>query len=502
MRKISLSQVKYGAILSYILIILNTVSGLLVTPYIVDKLGGSAYGVYKTMSSFTAALLVLDIGLGGTLLRYISRYRADKEEEKIPNFISMSLFQAGIISVVVIIATGIIYFFIDNIYGKGLTAAEIVKAKQLYVFLCAGIIAHIFENVFNGVITGFNKFMFGNGLKIIRVLIRILTIYVALHFIKDALVIVLLDLFLTIGMLCVEIVYINRVLNVKIKFSRWEHSVFKESFKYSMLIFITTIATQANGNLDNVIIGAVVNAGAVTVYSMGLMIFSMFEQLSTSISSVMLPTVTETLKNDDENLSATQKLILKAGRIQFALLGGALTGFIVLGKTFVNLWLGNGYEDVYIIVLILMLPSLLELCVNVCLSILRAQNRLVFRTMILLLTTVLNIIISLVGTYFWNYYAAAVGTAFSYFVGSVIIMNIYYYKIYKINMIKMYKNIFGKIWICLILSGIACFAATLLFENLLAKMLLGVAAFAVVYLGTLWAFGLNKEEKAQLRKTR
>ena len=320
MRKISLSQVKYGAILSYILIILNTVSGLLVTPYIVDKLGDSAYGVYKTMSSFTAALLVLDIGLGGTLLRYISRYRADKEEEKIPNFISMSLFQAGIISVVVIIATGIIYFFIDNIYGKGLTAAELVKAKQLYVFLCAGIIAHIFENVFNGVITGFNKFMFGNGLKIIRVLTRILTIYVALHFIKDALVIVLLDLFLTIGMLCVEIVYINRVLNVKIKFSRWEHSVFKESFKYSMLIFITTIASQANGNLDNVIIGAVVNAGAVTVYSMGLLIFSMFEQLSTSISSVMLPTVTETLKNDDENLSATQKLILKAGRIQFALL--------------------------------------------------------------------------------------------------------------------------------------------------------------------------------------
>ena len=71
-----------------------------------------------------------------------------------------------------------------------------------------------------------------------------------------------------------------------------------------MLIFITTIATQANGNLDNVIIGAVVNARAITVYSMGLLIFSMFEQLSTSISSVMLPTVTETLKNDDDNLSA------------------------------------------------------------------------------------------------------------------------------------------------------------------------------------------------------
>ena len=66
----------------------------------------------------------------------------------------------------------------------------------------------------------------------------------------------------------------------------------------------------------------------------------------------------------------------------------------------------------------------------------------------------------------------------------------------------MYKNIFGKIWICLILSGIACFAATLLVENLLAKMLLGVAAFAVVYLGTLWAFGLKKEEKAQLMKKR
>ena len=152
--------------------------------------------------------------------------------------------------------------------------------------------------------------------------------------------------------------YKRQALRVTIRFSHWEGSLFKESFRYTMLLFITTIAAQINGNLDNVVIGAIVGSAAVAVYSMGLLIFNMFEQLSVALSGVMLPTVTQTLKGDDEKYTATQKLIVRVGRIQFILLGAALSGFIVLGKPFIELWLGAGFEDVYIIVLILMVPSL------------------------------------------------------------------------------------------------------------------------------------------------
>ena len=43
-------QIKLGVILSYLLILLNTLFGLLVTPYVISCLGADEYGVYKTIS--------------------------------------------------------------------------------------------------------------------------------------------------------------------------------------------------------------------------------------------------------------------------------------------------------------------------------------------------------------------------------------------------------------------------------------------------------------------
>ena len=140
------NQVKWGAVLSYILIIINTLYGLFLTPYILGQLGEAEYGVYKTISSFTSALMVLDIGIGGTMMRYIARFRADNEDEKIPNYIAMSFIQAAIICGIVAVISGGLFFFLDTIYSNGLTSAELVRAKQLYIFLALGVIFHIFEN--------------------------------------------------------------------------------------------------------------------------------------------------------------------------------------------------------------------------------------------------------------------------------------------------------------------------------------------------------------------
>lgn len=493
------NQVKYGVVISYILMIVNALYGFFLTPYILGQIGNEAYGVYKTISAFTSSFMVLDLGLGGTMMRYIARFIADKKEEKIPNYIAMSFIQAGILSLVAAAVAAVFYTQLDTIYASGLTASELVKAKQLYIFLALGLVAHIFENVVNGVITGYNHFLLGNGIKLVRLIARILLVVLVLSVFQDSLALVLIDLFLTVLVIAVELVYIKLVLRVNVRFTDWDTCLFKESMKYTILMFITSVASQVNSNLDNVVVGAILGSSAVAVYSMALLIFAMFQQLSTAISGVMLPSVTNALVNDDERYSNTQALIVRAGRVQFMLLSAAFVGFVILGRTFIKLWLGDGYEDVYVIGLILMPASLLELCVNVCLSVLRAKNLLGFRTYVLLASTAVNAIITVAGTYFWGYYAAAVGTAASYLLGSVIVMNIYYNKKLGFNMLSIYKRIMSRIWLCLILSGAACWLVSGLFDSPMIKMTAGVAAFAVVYAVSLVAYGMSAEEKELLK---
>lgn len=487
-------QIKVGVAFSYILIILNTVYGLFITPYMIGQLGASEYGVYKTISSLSSSMMVLDLGIGSTVMRFVAKYRATKDEKRIPNFVAMSLIQAAILSGVIFIIGAVVFFLIKPMYSATFSLAELKKAQILFCILLLNMVLHVFENVINGVITGSNKFQFGNGIKILRLILRTVLIITLLAFCSNSIALVLIDLSMTIGTILAEMLYVIKILDIKPKYSHWDRALFFESGKYTMLMFLTSIAAQMNNNLDNVIIGAISGPELVTVYSMGLIIFGMYENLSTSVSGVMLPTVTNLLEEENSDVKI-QRLIVKVGRIQFLLLGAVVVGFACVGKDFIDAWLGAGYEDVYAITLILMVPSLFELCVNVCLSVLRARNKLVFRTCILFASTLLNAIVTVLAVKYWFYIGAAFGTAASFIIGSLIVMNLYYYKEMHLHMLKIYREITKGIWLCLAIAGGVLFLVSRRLSGGWGALIVNIIIFCIIYGAMLIAFGLSAEEK-------
>ena len=82
---------KQGVILSYILMIFEVLSTLLITPFIISTLGQAEYGVYKLSASITAYLLLLDLGVGNAIIRYISKYRANKDTKSERNFFGVAI---------------------------------------------------------------------------------------------------------------------------------------------------------------------------------------------------------------------------------------------------------------------------------------------------------------------------------------------------------------------------------------------------------------------------
>lgn len=57
-----MNQLKGGAALSYVSIVLNMMVGLMYTPYMLRMLGQSEYGLYSLAASIIAYLTVLDFG--------------------------------------------------------------------------------------------------------------------------------------------------------------------------------------------------------------------------------------------------------------------------------------------------------------------------------------------------------------------------------------------------------------------------------------------------------
>lgn len=497
MKKINYNQPKYGAILAYTLIAANAFYGLLITPYIIESIGLSEFGVYKAIGSLSASLIVLDLGIGSTVIRFIAKFNSEEKDEEIPKFLGMILKQSIVIILLLIVIGVLFYSSFDNIFSLGLTIREIARAKELYIFMILSLIFTILDNVVIGVVSGLNHFIYSNSSKLLRLVFRVILVYVLIGVFSNATLLVVINLGLSVLFLFADTIYMVTKLKIVPVFGKIDKSSFRDSLTYTFFMFLTAIAIQVNGNLDNVVIAMFMGSSFVAVYSMGLLVFNMFQQLSTSISSVMLPTVTEIVRNDEDGSLITM-IIIRTGRIQFFLLGAAVVGFLVLGEEFIFFWLGSGFNDLYIIILILIVPAMFELCVNVVLSVLRVKNLIKFRTIVLFASTIVNAAVTFYGVRVWGYYAAAIGTAISFFFGSLIIMNIYYHYKLNIKMIFVYKNVIGRTWIPLFLTGFLVYLIKINIELNYISFFAMIISYIVIYIVLLVIIGLNNEEKNYL----
>ena len=69
------SQLKAGAIISYIQMGLSVIVGLLFTPVMIRTLGQSEYGLYNTVASTISMLSILRLGFDNSYIRYFAKYK-------------------------------------------------------------------------------------------------------------------------------------------------------------------------------------------------------------------------------------------------------------------------------------------------------------------------------------------------------------------------------------------------------------------------------------------
>lgn len=488
------NQVRYGAFLSYTLIVLNALSGFFLSPFMLRCLGESEYGVYKAIASMTATISIMELGLGGTMQRYIAKFNAHSDREATNNFSAMGMIESGILNVAILIVGTILYTSIDRVFGGKFTATELLHAKQIYWVLLLNVICHLFENTLFGIVAGYNQFVFSNSLKICLLALRVVLYLVFLPIAKSALILVTLIFALELITVICELLYLYIKLGHRIKLTKWDGAIFKESFIYAMALFAQTLAIQFNGNIDNVVIGAFIGTKAVTVYSFAIVIFNMYESCATAISGVMLPTVMHQIEKGgtDRELENT---IIKTGRVQWMVLGAIIVGFICCGKEFFSLWLGAGFEDCWLLSLILLIPVTIHLITNVGLSVLRARNLMAFRTVYLLCSAVLNFLITVIGTPRFGYWSAVAGTAAAALAGDVIALNFYYYKKLNFRVTHIYKSVLHKTTICLLLCGAVVLLLNLFLGGSWLNLIIKILIFLVIYILLLFFFGFNQEEK-------
>lgn len=491
----AINQLKAGALLNYVTLGLNAITALLYTPYMLRMLGQSEYGIYSLAASVISYLSMLDLGLGNAVIRYTAKLRAEDKKEEQYELFGMFTKLYIMIGILTIILGSVLFLFLDSMFGSTLSEIELNRTKIIVILMIINLAFSFPLSIYGAIITAYENFVFLRIIQIARILLNLIVMIALLYIGYKAVAMVVVQTafnFLTLG---INYFYCKNKIEIKIKFVPINWNLFKEITIYSFWIFLNVIMDRIYWSTGQFILGATSGAIAIAVFSVALHIEGIYITFSTAISGVFLPRVTKMVTKDNNELEISN-LFIKTGRIQYCILAFILSGFIVFGQDFINVWAGKNYFDSYLITIVFIIPLTIPLIQNLGITILQARNQLKFRSILYVSIAFVSLFFQIPIAKLFGSLGCALVISVALIIGHVFIMNIYYHKYQGIN-IKQFWIEISKMSIvpfCFIVLGL--FFIKYFPITSLSELLLGVALYSIIYIPMFWRFSMNNYERS------
>lgn len=495
-------QKKAGIIISYLNLVLSTCTSLFLTPALISALTDQSYSVYKVMHSLAGPLIMFNLGVSAVVTRSIAKYRAveDGNKKEKQNTLAIALIVSCIMAGLVVLLGIGLHAIIPKMYEKTFSLEQIDLAKKIFLVLISTTAVQIVAETYKGCVSGHEKFVVLNGAAFLQHIIKYVLIIVFLKAGLGAFEVTLVELIIALLAFVIYLLYGLIKLKEYPKLHYLSKRELWEMASFSLAMLLQVMINQVNNSMDNVILGAMVDDDLIiTMYSSALTIYTMYNALVSTMGTVFLPKATKLLTKEATGEELTD-FVIKPGRIQTIVAVAVLFGFALFGKNFIIVWIGEKYIDAYYVALITMIPVTIPLVQNVCLSILDAGLKRLYRSIVLGIMAIINFVLSIVLVKEMGFWGAALGTALSLIVGHGILMNVYYKKKIKLNVFRMFKELFKGSLLCGIITAIVCLPLAIFLDNTIVLLFVKIIAFLVVYAILLCLIGFNKEEKEMVKR--
>lgn len=490
----SVNQLKAGAVLSYVAIILNNIVGVVYTPFMLRMMGQNEYGLYSLVSSIVAYLTVLDLGFGAAIVRYTAKFRAENKIHEQYQMFGMFLLLYSAIGIIAFLIGLGLYFNVENLFDSTMTQSDLYKVRIMLLLMIFNIAFTFPMSIWGSIITAYEDFVFQKLVNIVRIVLNPFVMIVLLYLGYKAIAMVVVITCFNVFTLAINAWYCRKKLKIKVEFGYFNWLFFKEIGIYSFGIFLAVIVDRIYWSSGQFVLGMFSGPKAVAIYAVAIQLSGIFTGFSTAVSSVFLPKVTAMVtKNDD--YKQVSDLFIRLGRIQYIIIVFILIGFILFGKQFILLWAGKDYEEAYPIALLFFIPLTVPLIQNLGIVILQARNKMKFRSILYLIIALSSLLFSVPLSKYYGGLGCAVGTSFSLIMGQIVAMNIYYNSQVHIDILKFWKEISSmSVFPCLIGVGAWIILQFVCLDTPLL-LVIGIVCFTIVYVPIIWFTSLNESER-------
>ncbi len=157
----------------------NAVVSFLLSPFIVHRLGNSAYGTWVLLGSFVGYLGLLDFGVRGAVTRFVANQHAAGDHQSASTTVVAALRLFAGLALATLVIAGLVALMLDDLFR---IPPNLLDEARIVVLLGGGAVASsLVGGVFGGIVAGLHRFDVDGAVEIAMTLLTAAAVVVALQ---------------------------------------------------------------------------------------------------------------------------------------------------------------------------------------------------------------------------------------------------------------------------------------------------------------------------------
>lgn len=331
----------------------------LITPLVTKSLGTEAYGFVSLANNFVMYATILTTALNAFATRYISIEYHKNDMKRTMKYFNSVLFSNIVVGSVILTIMLLVIWKLE--YLIVIPKKLVLDVKILFIFMFLNFFALLLGNTFLASAYIKNRLDLSGFFKALGYVIEIILIIALFKFLFPKIGFVGIGYFAYSLVILISSIVLYKNLTPEIKIRRREFSfaVAKKLVLDGVWNSINSMGNTLNSGLDLIITNLMLSPlmmGQLSIAkTLGNILCMMYQIVSQAFQPILLKMYA---KNDKKRLLNELRLSMKVSGLVSGLF---FVGFVVLGKSFLELWIPNqDTEYIYVLTVITLLSFVLE----------------------------------------------------------------------------------------------------------------------------------------------
>ncbi len=358
MRKVEKLQIIKNVGSSWFSLGVNILVGVFLSPFILHRLGDTAFGIWVLIFSVTGYYGIFDFGIRSSIIRYVSKYTATRDLDEVSRLINTAMFTYTCVGALSMLITLVGCQYVDRWFH---IAPGFQSTARWLLLLVGGSVALGFPlGMFGGMLEGLQKFYILNWTNIVSSLVRVVLIVFYLNRGAGLLTVALITVGLPLLASFVRAAVALRSLPVRFTWRYVDRNAFRDMAHYSGITFMIIVGSRLRFKTDALVIGTFLSSAAITYFYAGSRLIDYAGDVLVGLAQIFVPMSSQS--DAAGNMDRLRKIFVAGNRACAFTALPIMAVFIILGKSIIEVWVGKKYvEQGYPVLLILTIPYTLML---------------------------------------------------------------------------------------------------------------------------------------------